>query len=154
MNIVITDPCYLNAHPFDKSNTIYGDWSCMVYKGTLETSTKPEEWNEIYFDFFKKYNSNKTDDEKKNLLNEFSKIKENWKKDNTFLGEFCADAGEVGIFDYDKLNNSDKEWIEKHPWCATVIKDFDGKVSIELIDNSIHVIGKGNFNFFSVQSGL
>ena len=155
MNIVITDPCYLSeAHPLDSSDTMYGDWSCMVYEGDLESSTKPEEWNKVYFDFFNKYNSKRfTDEEKKALWNEYSKFKENWKKNNT-LGEFCADAGEVGIFDYDRLSDKDKLWIDKHPWCAAVIKNFDGKASINVINKEVHVIGKGNFNFFSTQSGL
>ena len=74
------------------------------------------------------------------------------------LGAFCADAGMVAVFLLDEVliyNPDFSKWIEKHPWCVTVIPNFDGDVQYH-IDNSgdAHIIGKGNINFFTTQSGL
>ena len=78
----------------------------------------------------------------------------NWKKNET-LGEFCADSGNVGVFAYDNLNEENKEFIRTHDWCAAVIKDFDGVVEFFVDDNdNLHVIGTGNKDFFTTQSGL
>lgn len=152
--IVITDPCYLKMDfPLTHRNTIYGDWSCMVYAGNINENKKYEEWNDYFFKFFNEYNfSNKTPEEKKAMSEEYNKFKEEWRKN--ILGEFCADAGEVGIFEWDRLHEENKEWCKQHPWCVTIIEDFDGEVDLEEINNEVHVIGKGNKPFFSVQSGF
>ena len=153
--IVITDPGYLNAFALMKSPTLYGDWSCMVYPGNIEEDTKADEWTKHYFDFFNKYNfSGLNSEEKANLSKEWKNFKESWIKENNVLGEFCADGGEVGVFLYNSLTKEDIKFIEEHPWCVTVIKDFEGDVDIININKSIHVIGKGNKPFYSVQSGL
>ena len=52
-------------------------------------------------------------------------------KDNAKIGEFCADAGMVCVLDMRdarRLSKDFDDWIEKHKWCATVIKGFKGKV--------------------------
>ena len=156
-NIVITDPCYMvNSYNecYMKRGTIYGDWSCMVYPGKFGETDKPREWDEFYFEFFEKYNSGKSKEEKDALGKEFEEYKRNWKKNET-LGEFCADSGNVGVFDYDNLNEENKEFIRTHDWCAAVIKDFDGVVEFFVDDNdNLHVIGTGNKDFFTTQSGL
>ena len=153
--IVITDPCYIkDTNPIMHSSTIYGDWSCMVYKGDLDTCTLPREWNKEYFDFFNKYNSTNDSEVKDELRENYVKFRNNWLAKEEVLGEFCADAGEVGVFMYNSLSDKDKKWIEERPHCATIIEGFKGTVSIETIDEEVHVIGKGNFNFFSTQSGL
>ena len=58
--IVITDPCYIKQtlSPM-KRNTIYGDWSCMVYPGNMKENKKYEEWDEYYTNFFHEYNFTK-----------------------------------------------------------------------------------------------
>ena len=61
ITLVITDPCYIKnsgrATKYIDRNTIYGDWSCMCYKGdSEEAKKKSKEWDEIYFNFFKTYN--------------------------------------------------------------------------------------------------
>ena len=157
-NIVITDPCYMkNAYEecYMKRGTIYGDWSCMVYSGKLGESNKPNEWDEYYFTFFNEYNfTGKNSDEKKVMYDKFKEYKDSWKKNET-LGEFCADSGNVGVFDYDNLSEENKEFIRTHDWCAAVIEDFDGNVEFFVDDNdNLHVIGTGNKNFFTCQSGL
>lgn len=154
--IVITDPCYLEAPPLNQRNTIYGDWSCMVYLGDLESNTLCDEWNQYYFKFFRNYNDEgiyKTEENRKKMHEDFKAYKKKW-LENYCLGEFCADAGEVGIFKYDDLTDKDKEFCKTHPWCACIIEDFDGDVDFLERDRVVYVVGKGNKNFFSVQSGL
>jgi hypothetical protein len=154
MTIVITDPCYLESRPpLKRRDTIYGDWSCMVYKGDRKENTLPEEWDEKYFAFFSSYNSGLTEKEKEKKYKEFMAFKDKWLEDNC-LGEFCADGGEVAVFDWDSLSQTDKDWCKSHPWCAAIIKDFTGHVDFEVEDDCVFVVGKGNFNFFSIQSGL
>ena len=155
--IVITDPCYLkDSHSLMSRGTIYGDWSCMVYPGVFgDKSNKQFEWDQIYFTFFNEYNfGGLTPEEKAAKYAEYQKQKETWLKENT-LGEFCADAGEVGIFCWDFLSEEEKKWVKEHPWCAAVIEDFEGDVSFMVDDNdNVHVIGDGPKPFYTVQSGL
>lgn len=154
-SIVITDPCYMHNYfgsCLMKRSTIYGDWSCMVYPGKLGETNLPDQWYAKYFKFFKEYNSEQDLDKKESMRNKFKAFREEWKKN--ILGEFCADSGQVAVFEYDKLNDDNKEWIKSHPWCATVIEDFDGDVDFVVNDKSVHVVGIGNKNFFSTQSGF
>jgi len=153
--LVITDPCYLVSYYGSclmKRDTIYGDWSCMTYPGKMEENNKPIDWDDYYFNFFNEYNfSGLEKEEKEKKLETFKKFKNEW-KDN-ILGEFCADSGQVGVFDYDKLNDTNKEWIKTHDWCATVIEDFDGNIEFVVdTNNNLHVVGTGNKDFFTVQS--
>ena len=53
ITLVITDPCYIKnsgrATKYIDRNTIYGDWSCMCYKGdSEEAKKKSKEWDEIF----------------------------------------------------------------------------------------------------------
>lgn len=93
------------------------------------------------------------------------------------IGNFCADAGLVSVFLLDEVriyNPDIDKWIEGHPWCATVIKGFDGDISyhhvhIEWVweeDSDFHKAGDeccddilvvesiGNINFTTRQTGL
>lgn len=112
------------------SNTIYGDWSCT----TFDTDT------------------------------------------NESIGEFCADGGEVGVFVLDEVlkYNPDFDYHINRTWTTTLIKNFTGEVSIvkrhnegvyedetewhkkgeKWEEDSIHVIGKGNINFETTQTGF
>ena len=150
--IVITDPCYMkSSFPEMKRNTIYGDWSCMVYPGTIENNNLPNQWNEKYFKFFYDYNSEKDPDKKQKLSDEYNEFKKNWLKENC-LGEFCADGGDVAVFIYDNLSNRDQDWLKEHPWCATVISDFTGSIDFVVNKDEVYVVGSGEKSFFSVQS--
>ena len=115
------------------ASTKYGDWSCHTYTDTPE---------------------------------------------HTVLGQFCADAGLVGVFLLDEVKkyNPDYAGIEKSPHAVTLIKDFHGEISINLIEEEfcvneeerfnedwfpeyeteevVSVIGKGNIDFFTCQTGL
>jgi hypothetical protein len=46
---------------------------------------------------------------------------------NKLLGRFCADAGEVGVFDFAEVDKYNPEFKTKYgEWCWTHIKDFKG----------------------------
>lgn len=92
------------------------------------------------------------------------------------IGEFCADAGMVGVFLLDevlKYNPGFDYYIER-PWTTTLIKNFDGEIDFEIVhtegayeddtkfhskgdrweDDSVSVVGKGNINFETRQTGF
>lgn len=92
------------------------------------------------------------------------------------IGEFCADAGMVGVFLLDEVlkYNPDFNYHVERPWTTTLIKDFDGEVDFEVIhtegvyeddtefhskedrweDDSVIVVGRGNINFETRQTGF
>lgn len=78
--------------------------------------------------------------------------------EDNYQGKFCADAGMVAVLDMaevDKYNPDFRNWIKEHDWCGTIIKDFDGYVEIyEGSYKDVHVIGEGNINFYTLQTGL
>lgn len=182
--IIITDPCYLahgmseelDRRLWDESDcgedlsvfgltqwisesTIYGDWSCHTYKGTKEeVQNKVVEWDTFYKDFFYKHNFEQLSEEEKDKLREdyFTKEKE-FVKENT-LGRFCADAGMVCVVYLEevlKVNPHFKQWADEHNWCVTIIENFDGNVEYEIDENGeAHIVGLGNINFYTSQSGF
>lgn len=111
-------------------DTIYGDWSCTTY------------------------NSDTGD----------------------VLGTFCADAGLVGVFLLDEVlaYNPDFDVDEESKWAATIIRGFEGDVQIivERVsgtyeedseyhkkgeyweDYVVRVVGTGNINFITAQTGF
>lgn len=158
-------------------STDYGDWSCTTVKDGPETQNLIAKMNEHYLDFFQKYNfTGLTDKEKAEHLKQYEKEREEYKSDDLILGYFCADAGLVGVFLLDevlKLNPKFDYHINR-PWTTTLIKDFDGDIELThrttkvpaydpityqeigtLTDESeVSVIGKGNINFYTTQTGL
>ena len=86
------------------------------------------------------------------------------------IGEFCADAGMVGIFLLDEVlaYNPDFDYHIERPWTTTLIKDFHGTVELRLkrkeadrkysdlndYDESVQVVGQGNINFLAGQTGF
>lgn len=183
--IIITDPAYLDSDneylknssdwmyktyeckilseigftSYISESTLYGDWLCFTYKGTLaEIKQTRETWDKFYFTFFAKYNDpNITSEEKAKLLEEYKQYEKQFKDENT-LGEFCADAGMVCVClleDVLKFNPNFKEWAKTHSWCVTIIEDFDGDIEYEVDENNeAHIVGIGNINFYTLQSGL
>jgi len=147
-DIIITDPCYID----DKTNTlwdnrdidiftgdgisklgftnyiwdttIYGDWSCTTYETVI--GKDPTEIEE---------------------LTESDVIKP--------LGEFCADAGLVGVFLLDEVLkfNPKFDYHINRPWATTLIKDFDGEVYYTTHKDEVRIVGKGNINFITTQTG-
>ena len=78
------------------------------------------------------------------------------------IGSFCADAGLVAVFLLDEVlkynpNYNDHLRVDEKlgfPWPVTVIKDFHGNVTITKRNDTVRVIGKGNINFTTSQTGL
>ena len=179
--IVITDPCYL-AHGNDKldlweasgygedlsvfgcsqwisENTIYGDWSCTTYKGdsaTLQEFFKKASviQEPLYKDFASREELFRVRD---TVYDELDKLAKSY-GGLTELGHFCADAGMVCVVYLDellKVNPGFKKWAEEHTWCATIIENFDGDVYYEVDeDMDAHIVGKGNIDFYTTQTGL
>ena len=151
-DIIITDPCYIDTkdnkmwsdNSIDLSNgsglrkygftdyiwesTIYGDWSCTTFHLKEESSNKP--------------------------INELNN--QDFYEDR--LGEFCADAGLVGVFLLEEIlafnpdfkyptNEYDVHW-------ATLIKDFDGEIEYHIVDDEVFIKGVGNINFITRQTGF
>lgn len=95
---------------------------------------------------------------------------------NESIGEFCADAGMVAVFDLEEVlkYNPDFDYHINKPWTTTLIKNFTGDVWFEVEhtegiyedttqwhkagdkweNDSVHAIGKGNINFKTSQTGL
>ena len=149
-DIILTDPCYIireNSNDWNKCqcgdnmktlgikhylcrDTIYGDWSCT----TFDSDTKEE------------------------------------------IGQFCADAGLVAVFLLDEVleYNPAFDLYKSSPWTTTLIKGFDGDIEMKVIhtegvydedtkwykkgdkwaDDSLSVVGTGNINFETHQTGL
>lgn len=76
------------------------------------------------------------------------------------IGKFCADAGMVGVFLLDEVlaYNPNFDYHLNRPWTTTLIKDFDGNVEFEIVENendkTLHVVGTGNVNFKTIQIGF
>jgi hypothetical protein len=179
--IVITDPCYLDADRGQDlweaseygdnlsvfgcsqwicESTIYGDWSCTTFKGdskeiskivneviSLEQELDELDENALGYDSAYEIISKKIYFLNRTLQEKFPK-----------LGRFCADAGMVCVVYLDdvlKVNPTFKQWAQEHPWCVTIIPDFDGNIEYEVDDNTdAHIVGKGNIDFYTLQTGL
>ena len=147
--IIITDPCYVLKRGDDidlitsyipnciSESTIYGDWSCITFE--LKEPLGEREINDI------------TDSDVKPEI----------------LGKFCADGGLVGVFLLEEVlkYNPDFDYHITKPWTTTLIEDFDGNVVYNLsmyesddeddiFDESAHIVGTGNVNFVTIQTGL
>lgn len=76
---------------------------------------------------------------------------------NKKLGEFCADAGMVGVFLLDEVlkYNPNFDYHIQRPWTTTLIKNFNGDIEIKRNDeDGVYIEGKGNINFYTIQTGL
>ncbi len=120
----------LGIKNYIRRDTLYGDWSCTTYNS--DTNEK--------------------------------------------IGNFCADAGMVGVFLLDEVlkYNPDFNYHIERPWTTTLIKNFDGEIDFEIVhtegvyeddtefhrkgekweDDSVSVVGRGNVNFKTVQTGF
>lgn len=76
---------------------------------------------------------------------------------NEELGKFCADAGLVGVFLLEEVlkYNPNFDYHISKPWTTTLIKNFTGTIQITNPEEEIvSVVGKGNINFHTIQTGL
>lgn len=135
-DIIITNPCYIirkNSNDWDKCN--FGDnIKVLGIKHYLCSNTLYGDWSYTTFN---------------------SDTKES-------LGKFCADAGMIAVFLLDEVlaYNPNFNWYISAPWTTTLVKDFNGDIKIEVVhsdqwaNDEIRVIGKGNINFETHQTGL
>lgn len=72
------------------------------------------------------------------------------------IGEFCADAGLVGVFLLDEVLafNPEFDYHTTKPWTTTLIKDFDGNIDYEVRNDEAIIVGKGNIDFITSQTGV
>lgn len=146
-DIIITDPCYVvKDEDWDKCEygdrldklgftnyisepTIYGDWACTTFAMPIS--------------------------DLKDVLSNPDLIR---RKEYSTLGEFCADAGMVCVTTMSEAVKYDSEfpkWIKEHPWCVTVVPNFEGVVDYYVDENAeAHIYGIGNINFYTTQTGL
>lgn len=139
-DIIITDPCYIMKPDTD-------DWDRCEWGSNMETlgihnyltrDTNYGDWGCAVVD------------------------QESGEK----LGGFCADAGLVSVFLLEDVlrYNPEYEDVKNKRNCVTLIENFDGEISIgfEKItptedyedEFEIRVVGTGNKNFYSTQTGF
>jgi hypothetical protein len=181
-DIIITDPCYiikddpekddwdlcnygknmekLGINTYLTANTEYGDWSCTTIKDDPKSEKLLNELNKMYFEFFQNYNNPsiyKTEENRKKMYDEYmaERIKKE-KEGELILGNFCADAGLVSVFLLDEVlkYNPKFDYHLNRNWTTTLIKNFDGNIEITHKEGDISVVGKGNINFYTSQTGL
>lgn len=129
-DIIITDPCYICKSGEDWGKCGYGD-----IMETLGINTYISR-NTIYGDWSCTTFNSDTDEP---------------------IGEFCADAGMVAVFLLEEVlkYNPDFDYHIERSWTTTWIKNFDGDVTFEVGTNDdVHVVGKGNINFRTYQTGF
>lgn len=141
-DIIITDPCYVIKDE-DWEDFIESDEeeSEMIVPNTIARSTIYGDWGCTTFDAVTKKP----------------------------IGQFCADAGLVAVFDLSEVMKYNPEYNDPVdcPHAVTLIKDFDGDVWFEVKyskrydDYNVHVRGKGKnirtgepIEFITKQTGL
>ncbi|MFL1672618.1 hypothetical protein [Paenibacillus dendritiformis] len=146
-DIIITDPCYIirTEHRGRKP-----DWAACEYGKSMEALG------------ITNYLSSDT------LYGDWSCTTYN-KDTGQKLGNFCADAGMVAVFVLDEVlkYNPDFDYHLNRPWTTTLIKNFDGDIEIDVVSftykdqngvrksyKEVRVVGTGNINFFTTQTGL
>lgn len=181
--IVITDPCYiindskqddwckcsygenmeaLGINHYMTESTIYGDWSCITYAidNPQKIVNQLAEISKYFSNKYEEYGGYKNISEKqyKLLCKECDNKQDalNLKVKN--IGYFCADTGLVSVFLLDEVlayNPNFLKWAKEHPWCVTIINDFDGDIEYYVdIEECAHIIGTGSTNFFTTQTEL
>lgn len=132
-------------------NVEYGDCTYFTYKGLEEEIVeKVKEWNCFYSNFI----SNIRKLEFVDVQSMYDNQRNEFINQNTY-GEFCTDSGKICVVYLDevlKFNPNFKDWVNSHKWCASIIEDFDGDIDLELDEDSLHVVGIGNKNFYTFQS--
>lgn len=79
---------------------------------------------------------------------------------NDTIGEFCIESGKLGVFALDEVLKYNPDFKLNADECkaTALIKNFTGDIffieeEYENKENTVHVIGKGNFNFITKQTG-
>lgn len=148
----------LGIHKYMTRDTIYGDWSCSVYKprNTMSADEFLENAKKG-FDAFEDKSIEFFSCEYPDGYGYESEVKKQFE----VVGSFCADAGLVTVADMSevlKYNPDFEEWCKKHTWCAFVLKNFRGTVqyivrehtTVYDWENEHHKIGD-TFTEYSVE---
>lgn len=137
-------------------STIYGDWSCTTWSTPRkDVAAQLEELCVLQrkqYELRKQYGEDSVQ----------SKIYDDKMFSATIdlknIGGFCADAGMVAVFSLDEVlkYNPNFDYHINRLWTTTLIKDFDGEVEyyIDEAEGDAHIIGTGNVNFFTTQTGF
>ena len=165
-SIIITDPCYIvkTSEDWDKSDcgermdllgftnyisesTIYGDWSCSTYK---VSGGAKEHLDQVNICCRNMTGEEHTEDNTAAL--------EHLASEEEYIGSFCADAGMVGVFLLDEVlayNPEFAKFMEEHKFAVTKIDNFEGEITYYVDEETeAHIIGEGNVNFFTIQTGF
>lgn len=180
-SIIITDPCYVaKDDDWEKSDygenmqilgftniiseqTIYGDWSCTTYETDEDPKEAIRKIADLQKQFDKEYEalggfSKITDEDRIALYDKFDDLQEKLIQNVNPIGYFCADAGMVCVLYLDEVLKYNPDFEDEYmgrSWVVTVIKDFDGEVEYVIDENGeAHIIGTGNINFFTSQTGI
>lgn len=117
----------------------YGDWSCSTWSTPRkDVEAQLEELNALgraRWELMKQYGEDSVQ----------AKI----------YDDKIADAGMVAVFLLDEVlkYNPDFDYHINREWTTTLIKDFDGEINY-YVDDDAHIIGVGNVNFFTTQTGF
>lgn len=174
-DIIITDPCYiikkdsedwrkcdygdnmaaLGLTNYISESTLYGDWSCSTWSTPRkDVEAQLEELNALgraRWELMKQYGEDSV--QAKIYDDKIADASLNIEK----IGHFCADAGMVAVFLLDEVlkYNPDFDYHINREWTTTLIKDFDGEINYYVDDeDDAHIIGVGNVNFFTTQTGF
>lgn len=130
-DIIITDPCYI-VKDEDDYKVDYNNLEESIGLCGISSKTIYGDWSCTVFDY-------------------------NGKE----LGNFCADAGMVGVFNLKNVleYNPEFDYHINKPWTTALIKDFDGEIFIlckldETNEPYITIEGKGNIDFYTEQTGF
>lgn len=138
-DIIITDPCYImRAKHHGTTPLTEDDWNACNYGEDMEVFG------------FTNYLTHST------LYGDWSCTTFNSDTKEP-IGEFCADAGLVSVFLLDEVlkYNPDFDYHINKTWTTTLIKDFDGDICFEKIDEDTLIVkGVGNINFETTQTGF
>lgn len=166
-DIIITDPCYVireNPYPCpplkseESDNTEYG----MDTKLIVDRDDPYYKWEEENNDW-EKCNCG-IDMERLGITNYIARdtIYGDWSctvynaDTKEEMGNFCADSGMVAVFSLKEVlkYNPDFDYYINRLWTTATIKNFTGDVHFAVSEHDVSVVGKGNVNFVTEQTGF
>lgn len=149
-DIIITDPCYIDR----KDNTLWNEDVVDLFSGSglSEYGFTDYIWEDTIYGDWSCTTFHLKEDAKNVSISDLTNV-DFYEKP---LGEFCADAGLVGVFLLDEVLafNPDFDYHINRPWTTTLIKDFDGEIECIVEGDVVFIRGIGNINFLTNQTGL
>lgn len=114
-------------------STRYGDWSCSTWSTPRkDVEAQLEELNALgraRWELMKQYG------------------------EDSVQAKIYDDMVAVFLLDEVLKYNPDFDYHINREWTTTLIKDFDGEINY-YVDDDAHIIGVGNVNFFTTQTGF